>query len=63
MQFITFVLSILLTNGFVKCVEGGDMSPILKEIAGGASSNGQSLFSGSPHPGSHGGDMRNMRYP
>ena len=62
-QFIPLILSTLFTNGFVEGSEGGDMSPTLKEIASGASSDCQSLFAGNPHPDSHGGDMRCMRCP
>ena len=57
LQFVTFVLSTLFTNGFMQSAEGGEMNTTLKEIANGASSDSQGLFAGLPHPGSHGGNL------
>ena len=63
LQFVSLILSALFTNGFVDGSEGGDMSPTLKEITNAASSNGQSLLAGIPHPGGHGGNLGCMRDP
>ena len=62
-QFVSLILPALFTNGFMDGSEGGDMSPTLKEIADAASSNGQSLLAGIPHPGGHGGNLGCMRDP
>ena len=50
LQFVTFVLSTLFTNGFMQSAEGGEMNTTLKEIANGASSDSQGLFAKSWQP-------------
>lgn len=50
-EFVSFILSVLLTNGPVQNLICCDMNPITKEILWQAASNGKDLFPKLPYPG------------